>query len=414
MKKLLFFLLVACCIVGAEAQHATDSVAAPWVKSIFLTRQGIDLEPPILTVGSTEQLDLQFDILVEQPIALRYTIVHCDANWEVDDLLPSDFMTGFESEVIEQYDFSFTTLTPFVHYRQTLPARYSTFTHSGNYALRVFIDEHPDSILFVRRFYVTEQALDVNATIGRPVDGLSIERRQQVDVCLSSDDVLPNPQYVKVKVQQNGRTDNERLLQFSGYNRDGMCYRQREANVFWGGNNFRYFDVSNLRTPAYNVQQISDYGGELLALLRPDENRSRNHFVSQTTLNGGMKVNAFDRSNKTLEADYVWVGFSLPATTPYLDGSVHVVGQLTDWRIDSTSRMDYDPHLRAYTKRLLLKQGYYSYQLLFLPVDTTEGVTSRIEGDHFQAPNIYTVYVYLRQPSDLADRLVAVKRVAVR
>ena len=143
-------------------------------------------------------------------------------------------------------------------------------------------------------------------------------------------------------------------------------------------------------------------------LLRPEEDRSRKHFLSEKVLNGGMKANIWDRQNPRLEADYVWVNFSLPMAQPMLEGSIYVVGALTDWRLDSTSRMDYNPNFRAYTKRLLLKQGYYSYQLL--TDSKRRSATALLEGDHQETPNLYTIFVYHRSPSDRADRLLGVQR----
>jgi hypothetical protein len=163
----------------------------------------------------------------------------------------------------------------------------------------------------------------------------------------------------------------------------------------------------------YNIARIEEYGGETFAILRPEEDRSAKHYIAATTLNGGMKVNIWDRNNPRLEADYVWVNFSLPMAQPMLDGTVHIVGALTDWRVDSLSQMDYNPQYRAYTKRLLLKQGYYAYQLLVhSPARRGASATARLEGDHREAPNHYTVYIYQHSPADRADRLIAVRRVA--
>ena len=78
--------------------------------------------------------------------------------------------------------------------------------------------------------------------------------------------------------------------------------------------------------------------------------------------------------------------------------------------MDEASRMEYRPDLKAYTLRLHLKQGYYSYQLLFLPVGETEGSTGVLEGDYFETTNQYTAFVYYRGPNDRYDRLAAIGR----
>ena len=324
-------------------------------------------------------------------------------------------MNGFEQGEIENYEFSFTTRQSYIHYHQTIPAKFAEFTHSGNYLLSV-TDEAGDTLL-TRRFWVTEDAVKVMAEVTKPYDGRDLMKRQEVDVTVKSSElrdksVFLRPEYERVMVQQNEREDNARWLEFSGYEEGALCYRFRPCNVFFGGNTFRYFDCSNLYSPMYNVQRVDEYGGELFAILNPEENRSKKHFLSETTLNGGMKVNIQGRRTPAIEADYVWVNISLPMAQPWLDKSVYVVGQLTDWKLDSTSRMDYNPKFKAYVKRLLLKQGYYAYQLL---VDSGQwavgSATETLEGDHRETPNHYTIFVYHREPSDRADRLVAVKRV---
>jgi hypothetical protein len=160
----------------------------------------------------------------------------------------------------------------------------------------------------------------------------------------------------------------------------------------------------------YNVVQINEYGGEWYALLKPLEDRSDRVFVKEVTLNGGMKVNVWDRTNKQTEADYVYVNFMLPKQYPFMNGNIYVVGDLTQWHLDERSRMEYDVEKKAYTLRLHLKQGYYAYQLLFVPVGETQGRTDVLEGDHYEMNNTYSVYVYYRAPNDRYDRLVGYVR----
>lgn len=395
-----------------QAQIVTDVSLRDDVKSVQLYCPGAELEAPVLVLGNAGRMVLEFDLLGTEPEALRWRIVHCDRQWRRDDLEPYEFMTGFESAVIERYDFSFTTLRDYVHYTATVPGELAEFIYSGNYAVEVCLDGNEDSVLLRRRFCVTEASIKVETRFSKPYDGIAVDRRQEVDVWVTPrEGSVVDPQYLTVTAQQNGRLDNRRDLDFSGYDAGALTYRFRQANIFEGGNTFRYFDCSNLRSPMYNVVRVEDYGGEQFAILCPEEDRSHKHYLSETTLPGGMKVNIWDRENPRLEADYVWVNFSLPMSQPMLDGTIHIVGALTDWHVDSTSAMEYNPRYRAYTKRLLLKQGYYSYQLLLLRGGQKVAETGRLEGDHFETPNRYTIYVYMRTPADRADRMVAVSRV---
>ena len=412
-------ILLIALIITTVCQGQRPVVDSAWrsdVKTVILSTVASDIEEPLIAMdGEVHQLALQFDVLADNPESLRWSIRHCDADWRPDNLEPYEFIQGFEYGPIDNYDFSFTTLTPFIHYRQTVPARGSKFIHSGNYVLTVSLDDQPDNILLTRRFRVTEQAVKLGAEMVLPYDGIATDRRQQVDVTVealpTAFDIVLNQQYFKILARQNGRIDNRRELEFSGYSGQALAYRNRQQNIFDGGNSYRFFDLSNLRTPMYNVQRVERFGGETFAIITPCEDRSRRHYTVDAALNGGMKINVFDRQNKVLEADYVWVNISLPMAMPLLGGSIYVVGALTDWRLDEGSRMEYKPEFKAYTKRLLLKQGYYAYQLLYLPARSTAAETAQLEGDHHETPNTYTISAYYRSPADRADRLLAVRSI---
>lgn len=412
MKRLIALFLAATTLVAVHGQTASDSAWRTDVKTVQLYPGSTGHNPmnanpiPIIPMEGRERLVLEFDVLGAEAESLKWHIAHCDRHWHRDELEPQDFISGFEEGAVEEYDYSFTTLTDYVHYRCTIPDRHAAFTHSGNYVLTVFADGD-GQVLLTRRFCVSEQSVGIMARCTKPYDGIAADQRQEVDVKIASD--AQTLQYTAVAVQQNGRTDNMRWLEFTGYEGGTLTFCNRRCNIFDGGNTFRYFDCSNLRAPMYNVVKTDTYGGELLAFIKPEEDRSGRHYVSETTLNGGMKINIQDRNNPRLEADYVWVNLSLPMAQPMMDGDVYVVGALTDWKLDSTALMDYNPAMRAYTKRLLLKQGYYAYQLLVRrPGSAGSGSTARLEGDHYETSNRYTAYVYQHLPSDRADRLVAV------
>lgn len=407
-------ILIFCCflliITTSKAQHYIDTIYSSSIRSVQIWPSDAELETPILQLGSTTQLHLKFDLLLSEPQSFRYRIVHCDRNWNLDDLTPQEYIYGFEEDAISNHQFSFTTIQGYINYYQDLPSDQSRFLASGNYALLVFLQDDPDSIVFTRRFRVAEQLLDLDLQSVTP----SEMPRQNQELSLSiaprqgTDRSWLNPFYLFPYIQQNGRLDLCRQLPFFGYQADRLAYQYKPENIFPGGNCFRFFDFSNIRTPMYHVQRIERFGGETFVMLEPCENLSRKNFNFIEALTGGYKINIWDRTRPDIEADYAWVNISLPAEHPYLDGSIHIVGDLTDWTLGDNSRMEYSTRFKAYTKRLYLKQGYYSYQLLFLPVGATIAETARIEGNHFESPNRYTVFVYGRRPSDRYDHLLAV------
>lgn len=412
---LLFFLLLT---PLAHSQIAIDTNICDDVKSVYFSRSDSELEVPMLRksdIGEpSEQLMLRFDILSPQPDQLRYRFRHCNYQWQPDDLEPGEFFSGPAEGNINNYQSSFTTLRSYTNYYQLLPDSYSYFLASGNYVIEVFPAENPDSVLFTRRFYVYEEQVDIDAAVLKPGGAFgNIYNDQEVNVGITprrGSFLNLQAVYYRVIVQQNRRTDLSRELAFSGYSGNTIRYDWQAANVFPAGNHFRYFDLSNLWAAMYHVQKIDQWGGEIFAFLQPEENRSRKVYTQFNSLNGGMKTNIRERDNPHIEADYAWVNFSLPLDRPFLDGSVHIVGELTQWSFGDNSRMEWNAKYKAYTKRMLLKQGYYSYQLIFLPTGAKEGLTATLEGDHYAMTNAYTVYVYYRAPGARFDRLVGMRR----
>ncbi len=392
------------------AQVVKDSVWNKDIRTVLLTCNDTKKSLPVLRLGSHDKLLLRFDELGNEPQNYQYRISHCDAQWRPDHLDPIDFISGFEEGSIENYGYAFTTLQMYVHYSQIIPSAHSTFVASGNYELRVVPYDDPDSCVLTCRFMVYEDLVSVESRTGKPTTVYGDFRRdQEVNLSVSLRDGVNmslQPQYLQVFLQQNGRIDLRRSIPFHGYNGNALLYALDRNNVFPGGNCFRFFDISDAWAQLYNVQRVESYGGETFVFLRPDQDRSRKNFSYTQSLNGGMRVNVVDRDNPDLEADYVWVNFSLPMSQPFLDGSLYLVGDLTQWRFDDGSRMEYNMQYRAYTKRLHLKQGYYSYQYVFVPSGTDEGLTSRIEGDHYEMPNEYLAMVYVHRPVDRYDRLV--------
>ncbi len=404
-------------LTGAFAQSGgvvCDSIWSEAVKTVTLTRGDIELSQPFVKMAELgeegDRLMLRFDVLADENEYFRYRIRHCDADWHYDALPPSEYVSGLEEGAIDGYQYSFTTNMAYINYYQAIPAPYVNFMVSGNYVVEVFPEGQPDSIVLTRRFWVYEDKVDIDVEVAKPTSAMGdLYRDQEVSVSITpgNGSYLPgNESYYIVKTQQNQRTDLCRTMPFCGYQGAALHYRWQKENIFHAGNCFRYFDISDLRVANLHVARIDQWGGETFVFLQPDEDRSRKPYSHVASLNGGMKVSARDRSNPLIESDYVWVNFSLPMEHPLLGGSMHIVGDLTQWHLDDNSRMDWQPQYKAYTKRLLLKQGYYSYQLLYKPAGEQEALTSTIEGDHNIMANRYTVFVYLRQPGARYDRLV--------
>ena len=84
-----------------------------------------------------------------------------------------------------------------------------------------------------------------------------------------------------------------------------------------------------------------------------------------------------------------------------------VSGLLADWTFGEENRMLYNPGSKQYECTMLLKQGWYNYEYVFINRDVKEGISSRFEGSHSETENDYHILVYYRNPRERYDRLLA-------
>ena len=86
-------------------------------------------------------------------------------------------------------------------------------------------------------------------------------------------------------------------------------------------------------------------------------------------------------------------------------------GELNYNLLNDNSRLKYDFNAGMYHKTLLLKQGGYNYQYLFVPKGAQKASVERVEGSYWQTKNEYTIYVFHRPWGERYDKLICVKSI---
>lgn len=385
------------------------------VKTILLHPATDSLSLPIIAFGNMEnQLRLAFDILGDEAYYLNYTFIHCTNDWRPSDLQTYEYRNGFDSENIDNYEFSVNTLTEYTHYELFFPTSGMMPVVSGNYLLIVFGDDlSPENILFTRRFMIAESVASITASVPRyPYDLSYGNTVQQIDLSVSLPDMFNNniQRDMNVTIQQNGRRDNMIMgLKPSYVYPNSASFANLPQTIFGSGNLFRHFNTSSIRFVGENIKAIRQLRDCYQVVLQPDQKRASRPFSEYPTING-MRYVSIDRGRDSgVESDYCLVEFFLESERPVETGEVHVLGELTDWTLDESSRMTYDPIRKGYTVTLLLKQGYYNYAYAVLGDE--EGNVGEVEGDYWETDNIYTIYVYLNDVIKGYDRLVGVNAI---
>lgn len=397
-----------------------DYVYRQSIKTVLFHREGWEITPPLILFNSEEKLVLSFDDLDGDYKMWQYTVIHCDASWKPTDLWQNEYLEGFTDDYIRDYRFSFNTLQPFTHYTVTIPNENLKFTLPGNYLLKIYPDGDPEKPVITRRFMVVDPRVKVTG---------KVKRAGNIDQYFSHHEIpfsVHHPSYpisepfrdLKVVILQNQRWDNALWgLKPMMLRTDELDYQYSDgSNTFEAGNEFRYFDIKSLRYNSERIRFIENRTDGYHVTLFPDATRTKKVYVTYTDINGQMLIKTEDAQDASTEAEYVWVDFFVPIEAPFTDGSVYVMGALTDWQYRTTSgtdgnepygRMKYNFARQGYEARLYLKQGYYNYMYAFLPNGKTKAELSRLEGSLFETRNSYTILVYYREPGTRFDRLIA-------
>lgn len=380
------------------------------ITSIKLTPADAPLGYPILELNSGQQLKLVFDDLTHNDNRyLKYTVIHCTHDWRPSDLIPFDYIDGFEEDEINTHSYSFNTIQSYVKFELVFPNDMLRITKSGNYLLFVYEDT-PENPILTRRFMVKEsQGAAITGYVHAASDVQYRNTGQEVDfIAYTGSYSIHNPaQYLHATIVQNGRWDNAIIgLRYrSGKPGEYSFDYDDNENSFFGSSEFRIFSTKSTRYTADHIASIGYRNGVNSAMVMEDIARPFGSYQGKTTLKGKCYWENEDYIGENRE-DYIETKFSLKCEFPVTDGSLYVFGELTDWKITDEAKLEYNEMSGYWETTLLLKQGYYNYQYVYIKDGTSDIDATYIEGSHWETSNDYGVYLYLFDESALYDRLI--------
>lgn len=393
--------------------HYYDYVYKPNIKTVQLHDANFEISQPVLPLGSQQTLKLSFDDLDADFKNYTYTFIHCNASWEPDDLVPAEFMDGPPENPITDYAYSLNTRQRFTHFNLLFPNSYVNFTKSGNYILKVIQDGNANNLVITKRFMIYENKVKV---ICKVIPSNIIEYRnykQQLNFTINhAGYTITNP-YVdlKVVITQNNHWDNAKINLKPLFVKDNeLVYENDDANVFTGGNEFRYFDLKSIRYHTERVASINTDTAGIHVELLPDEKRTFKRYSTYADINGNFLIKVEEGTNYELESEYCEVQFFLASETPLTNGNLYLFGAYNGWQCNSENLMHYNAKHLGYECTMYLKQGYYNYEYVFLKDGTTATDETEIEGMHYETENDYTIYVYHNQQGTFYDQLIGIGR----
>jgi len=391
--------------------HAQDTtrygnrIYKDYIKSVQLHQIGLKFSLPQIALHSGDRLQLDFDDLAGDYIKYSYTLVHCDANWQPSDIVAFDYLGGYSQDDITDYSFSFNTFQTYTHYRLIIPNANMQMLLSGNYVLKVFKDNNPDSLVFTRKVMVYENGVAIQGSERRGIGDGAYTKQEIIFTIVPKSTIAT--QNLQVFISQNGRWDNAISgLQPASIQGTSLVYDMDEGNVFDGGNQFRSFDMTSLKYLTQNEDAFVPAKSAVEINLKRDDPRPGGDYFTFADIGGQFLIQDKDDDSTPINSQYVYINFYLAMDSEVTVGNLYVFGALTDWQCQPDFQMHYDEHKHGYVCTAYLKQGYYEYAYAYRPKGSTVADLTFIEGNHSETTNTYTIYAYYRPPGTFYDKLV--------
>ena len=331
---------------------------------------------------------------------------------------PFDYIKGFTQQRISSYRFSSISFTRYTHYQVILPEANTLPTKSGNYLLKVFLDGDTSKLAFTRKLLVLDPKSTVMAQFIQPFTPQYFNTHQRIkfSVNLEGLNAFDANQQVRVLVLQNNRWDNAQGNTHPTFIRGNTLEYNNENDYFFAaGKEWRWLDLRSFSLQSERVERAEYSKTATTIFVKPDIDRSSQRYVYYRDLNGSYQVTTYESINPYWQGDFATVAFSFmsPNRLPYPDKDLFLIGQLTDYKLNSSSKMQFNSEKGIYEGSQFLKQGYYSYG--YLLVDKNDpSKKSEMDGNYWETENTYTILVYYKSFTDQADQLIGIGKLATR
>jgi hypothetical protein len=390
-------------------EKLTNTVFTDQIKTVQLYPSEESLSSPVIELNSDQRLHFSFDDLSNEVKNLYYTIYHCDRNWKLSRIPQQEYLESFVDFPLEDYEVSINTKVKYLNYQLELPNEDIPLKYSGNYVLVVFDKDNQDEPLITWRFFVVEQVVDIDARIRSNLFNLEEGKKQEVDFVIRKNGMqIKNSRTdIKVVIAQNNRFDNAisnvpPLLE----DETKLEYDYDNEINFTGDNEYRQFEFRSYNFPGKNVADVSFHEPFYHITLEPDHLRVQERYTFDREINGMYRVEMYKSEYPEIEADYMFVHFTLKMDQVLAGGGVYVFGALSSWECNKMNEMKWDMEKHQYELTLLLKQGFYNYCYAWKDFKENRIKVNALEGSFAETENDYQLFVYYGKITDRYDRLI--------
>ncbi len=413
MRFLLLSTFFLFCYFHLSSQVVLDSIKCNYINadvgSVKFNKKNNELSIPHLNFGKNEKLVLNFDLFDTESRDLAYEIILCDKDWKESELDRYEYIDGFETVYIRDFNHSINTLINYMNYQVDVPTDDFSFKFSGNYIIRVFDEEDPDQTILQRRFIVAESEINVDAKVIRPQIVSDSRYKQQIEFSISYPESISDPLtnlYVAIRQNRNWATSMSNI-QADYVQNNKLFFNDQTKFTFDGNDEFRQIDLKFNRSGNLEVGSIFRENDQYQVYLKEDKPKAFDNYIFKEDLNGKYTVKNDEANDNAIEADYFKVHFELNSNYIF-EGDVYVFGEVSNWEVLDGFKLTFDPDKKKYVLDKDLKQGMINFYYLIKNKKDGKINIEKIEGNHFETENDYDIILYYRDIRQENDRILGV------
>ncbi|MDA8807695.1 DUF5103 domain-containing protein [Flavobacteriaceae bacterium] len=368
-------------------------------ENIFSVKiKGSNQDYPVFNLS--DKIFFSFDDLNTKKSSFYYKINHYDFEWKPSKILKSEYIDGYDDNLIESFDNSYNTLIDYTNYQISIPNKDLKLKISGNYSISIH-SENGD-FLFEKKFSVLNKMISTNIKIKKSSDLEKIDSHQNIDISVRCDNCNKfngNSSDLKLVVIKNNNLNNFRVIEKPDYFLNNtLIYRDIS---FEGGNEFLNFDSSKINSTNVKVYktELNDF---YEIYLRTDIDRTDSFYQYNPDINGSFVINK-NFNNPEIENDYSLVKFSFKPDRIDKKNRVFIIGEFNDYK--TTNKYELKLNNNLYKGEFKFKQGFYNYKYLSLE---TGGRIKKYSGNFWETQNIYIALLYHKKLTEKYYKLISI------
>ena len=346
-------------------------------------------------------ITLSFDDLNLLDSDYYYQINHFNHVWEKSNLFKSDYIEGYDDNLITNYSNSFNTLVDYKNFRITIPNKNLKFKISGNYSISIHDDY--GNFLFERKFSILEEKTKINIEFFKSKNLKNYNSHQNLDItvnCSNCNNLTRSSSQLKLVIIKNNQWSNKIVLNEPDFFFDNKLIYKNIS--YRGGNEFYYFDSSSINSTNLRIYktELKDFYN---SYLRKDIEKINDTYNYNPDINGKYLINRSIENYET-ENDYSRVFFSFKPIEVFDENKIFIVGDFNNYEISEKYQLKLENGI--YYGNFLFKQGFYNYKYCSI---NSLGEFNLIEPSFWQTENNYTVLLYHKKNTDKYYSLIGFK-----